>query len=134
MRALRAAAPVRRAARVEAGRYVEAVLPCRWQHRRSVADRPELARLCAADHLSLENLTMEGWELVALVNLWAWKHAEVTGMSRSICRRGPGRAARGAAGRRLQKDTELRNRVVCPYTLCSVPEAESHTLCCKSCS
>ena len=87
-----AAAPVLRDVLVEAGHYVETALPFLCQNRllsstaalvqrRAPANSPELAHLCAADNLNLDNLAVEGWEPVALVNLWAQKSVEIVGMT-----------------------------------------------------
>lgn len=50
--------------------------------RRTTANSPERAGLCATDYLGLDNLAVESWEPVALGNLWAQKSAEVAGMTR----------------------------------------------------
>lgn len=88
----RAAALVLRDVLVEAGRYVEIALLFLCQNwlwsgtaalvqRCALANSPELARLCAVDNLSLDNLASKSWEPVALVNLRAQKSVEVEGMT-----------------------------------------------------
>lgn len=60
-------------------------LALEWHGRAGAAPHPgyspELARLCAMDNLSLDNLASKSWEPVALVNLRAQKSVEVEGMT-----------------------------------------------------
>lgn len=147
-----AAAPALRDVVAEAGHYVETALPfvcqnrlwsstARLVQRRAPANSPELARLCAADNLSLGNLAAESCEPAALVNLWALKSAEVAGMIRwcpeHLLERARG-VKRGVPEvaetyHCLQKHTEIGKHAVCSYTLWLVPKVNNYALCCESC-
>lgn len=103
------------------------------QHSHALAPSPELAQLCAPDNLSLDHLAGQGWDLVALVNLWT-QESEINPVM-----------PRASAGEHwglkwgmlevvemyhcLQKNREPRRDTVCPQCLWLVPKVNNPMSC-----